>query len=284
MILITGASGKTGKALIRRLLKRGAKVRALVHHPDQQSELSALGLTDIVAGDLRQRSTMLKAAAGVETIYHICPNMSPDEVRIGRLMIEAARTCNVRRLVYHSVLHPNVRLMPHHLNKARVEELLFTSGLSFTILQPTAYMQNIQAYWPRIVSEGIYAVPYSAGTRLGLVDLEDVTAAAERMILEPGFENGVFELVGTPAFSQNEIVQLIGDKIGRTVQVETISRSAWEGNARQAGMPEYAIRTLLSMFEYYEKYGMVGTPTILDWILNRTPTSFPQFVDRILAN
>lgn len=284
MILITGASGKTGKALIRRLLKRGAKVRALVHHPDQQSELSALGLTDIVAGDLRQRSTMLKAAAGVETIYHICPNMSPDEVRIGRLMIEAARTCHVRRLVYHSVLHPNVRLMPHHLNKARVEELLFTSGLSFTILQPTAYMQNIQAYWPRIVSEGIYAVPYSAGTRLGLVDLEDVTAAAERMILEPGFENGVFELVGTPAFSQNEIVQLIGDKIGRTVQVETISRSAWEGNARQAGMPEYAIRTLLSMFEYYEKYGMVGNPAILDWILNRTPTSFPQFVDRILAN
>jgi NAD(P)H dehydrogenase (quinone) len=284
MILITGASGKTGKTLIRNLLRHGIPVRAFVHRVDQQAELSALGLTDILVGDMRQPADLMKAAAGVETIYHIPPNMSPDEVSIGQKVIEAARTQNVQRLVYHSVLHPQVEQMSHHWSKSRVEEMLFTSGLGFTILQPTAYMQNMLAYWPSIVSNGIYALPYSADTRLSLVDLEDVAAVAERVILEPGFENGIYELVGTPAYSQKEIAQVLSEKVGRPVRVDTLSRTAWEENARRSGMNDYAVRTLLSMFEYYEKYGMAGNPAVLTWLLNRKPATFPQFIDRILPS
>ncbi len=132
--------------------------------------------------------------------------------------------------------------MPHHWNKLKVETEIFASGMSFTILQPAAYMQNILAYWPKIVSEGVYTVPYSAETRVALVDLEDVADAAVKVILEPGFRNGVYELVGTPAFTQTEIAQKISAKMGRSVRVETISRMDWEENARKNGMPEYAIQ------------------------------------------
>ena len=284
MILITGAAGKTGKTILRHLVLRGAKIRALVHHEAQAAELNALGAVEVLCGDMSQRDVLVKATQGIETIYHICPNMDPDEYKIGRLLLNAARSAGVHHFVYHSVLHPQAHPMTHHWNKLRVEEAIFASGLNFTILQPTAYMQNIQAYWPKILSEGVYVLPYASQTRISLVDLEDVAEVAARVILEPGFDNAVFELVGTPAFSQDEIVRMIGDKIKRHVRVDTISRNVWEENARRIGMDDFAVRTLLKMFEYYETYGMSGNTGVLEWLLDRKPVTFPQYIEQIIAN
>jgi NAD(P)H dehydrogenase (quinone) len=284
MILITGASGKTGKAIIRHLVQRGAKVRALIHHPAQQPEMIALGVADVLTGDMRQRDVIQKAIVGIETIYHICPNMCADEAQIGQMVLEVARSNGVQHFVYHSVLHPQAHLMQHHWNKLLVEEYIFTSGLPFTILQPTAYMQNIQAYWSKILSDGVYPLPYASDTRLSLINLDDVAEVAARVILEPGFDHAIFELVGTPAFSQEEIVQMIGDKIKRQVRVDTISRIAWEENARCSGMDDFTVRTLLKMFEYYETYGMGGNSGVLEWLLQHKPVTFPQYIDQILAN
>lgn len=284
MILITGAGGKTGKAVIRRLVQRGVIIRAWVHHADQQAEIIAMGVNDVVSGDMRQKASLDQAVAGAEAIYHICSNMNQDEYRIGRKVLDAARSNGVQHFIYHSVLHPQARQMPHHWNKMRVETAIFDIGLNFTILQPTAYMQNILSYWPRIVLEGLYSLPYAAETRLGLVDLEDVAEAAAKLILEPRFKNGIYELVGTPPYSQTEIAERIGGKLGRTVQVETLSRADWEENARSNGMPDYAIHTLLKMFIYYETYGMAGSSSVLEWILGRPPVTFDQFLDRILVH
>ena len=92
----------------------------------------------------------------------------------------------MRRLVYHSVLHPQIEAMPHHWEKMRAEELLFAAGLDVTVLQPTAYMQNILAGWRDIVEAGIYRVPYPVESRISLVDLDDVAAAAALVLTQPG--------------------------------------------------------------------------------------------------
>ena len=110
---------------------------------------------ETVVGDFEVEADLNAALRGVDTIYHICPNMHPDEVGIGHAVISAAGRGGVGRLVFHSVLHPQTRGMSHHWNKLQVEELLFESGLPFTILQPCAYMQNILGYWKALVEEGI---------------------------------------------------------------------------------------------------------------------------------
>ena len=91
-----------------------------------------------------------RAMQGADAIYHICPNVSPHEIAFARPLIAAATDAEVARLVYHSVLHPQIEAMPHHWNKLRVEEMLFGSKLDVTILQPTAYMQNSLAEWDRM--------------------------------------------------------------------------------------------------------------------------------------
>jgi uncharacterized protein YbjT (DUF2867 family) len=186
MILITGAAGKTGRAVLRALAGRGEPVRALIHRPDQSASLPALGAQEALVGDMLDGADMRRAMDGVRAIYHMAPNVCPDEVRMGQTVISAAQSAGVERVVLHSVLHPHIEAMPHHWQKARVEELLFASSLPFTILQPTAYMQNVATAWDEIVAKGQYPVPYSPETCLSLVDLEDVGQAAARVLTESG--------------------------------------------------------------------------------------------------
>ena len=280
MILVTGAAGKTGRAVIRALGAKGEPVRAFVHRPQQVRVVKDLGVREPVLGDMCLQAVMNDAARGVQAVYHIPPNMSPDEVAIGQTIIRAARSAGVDRFVYHSVLHPQTEAMPHHWQKLRVEERLFESGLPFTILQPAAYMQNVLAHWDQIVEVGLYPVPYAAETRLGMVDLEDVAAAAAIVLTEPGHLGATYELAGPETLSQLEVVAVLAQQLGRPVRAKVLSRNVWERQARASGLGDYQLETLGRMFRYYEHYGFWGNPRVLGWLLGRDPTSFAAFVAR----
>jgi uncharacterized protein YbjT (DUF2867 family) len=205
--------------------------------------------------------------------------MSPDEVLIGQQVITAARNAGVKRFVFHSVLHPQTEAMPHHWNKLRVEELLFESGLDFTILQPAAYMQNVLAGWTAIIQEGIYRVPYPVETRLGMVDLEDVAAAAAIVLTEPGHEGASYELAGPETLTQTEVAAILSKVLGQPVRAEQVSIADWSREARAAGLEEHKIDILVKMFRYYEKFNFWGNPRVLGWLLNRPPRRFHTFIE-----
>jgi len=277
MILITGAAGKTGRAVIRALVSRGQVVRALVHRPEQARPVKELGVQEVVTGNLSDAEAVGQAARGSQAIYHICPNMHPDEAVVGQAVIAAARSAGVPHLIYHSVLHPQVEAMPHHWHKMQVEEQLFKSGLSYTILQPAAYMQNVLAQWNSIVQEGVYPVPYRVETRLGMVDLNDVAEAAAIVMTEGGHAGATYELAGAEALSQIEVAAVLADCLGRPVRAERVEIEAWEQRARASGLGSYQIETLVKMFRYYEQHDFWGNPRVLGWLLGRPPTTFAGF-------
>ena len=255
MILITGAGGKTGCAVLRALTAKGEMVRALLHRPEQVQSVRGLGAQEAVVADMRDRDAVEHAARGTRAIYHICSNMNPDEIAIGQVVIAAARSAGVEHLVYHSVLHPQTETMPHHRNKLRVEEKLFESGLAWTILQPGAYMQNVLAYWEQIVERSIYPVPYSVEARLSMVDLDDVAKAASVVLTEPGHIGATYELAGPEALSQVEVAEILSRRLGRPVRAQVVPLDEWERRARVLGMSDYAVETLLKMFRYYDRFG-----------------------------
>jgi NAD(P)H dehydrogenase (quinone) len=282
MILVTGAAGKTGQAVIQALADRREPIRALIHRAEQAPSVKALGVTEVHAGDLLDRAGMQRAVDGVRAIYHMAPNVSPDEGSIGEIIIAAAQSARIERFVFHSVLHPHVEAMPHHWQKARVEELIFASGLPFTILQPTAYMQNVAAAWEEIVTQGRYPVPYSLETCLSLVDLEDVACAAALVLTEPGQIGATIELVGTPAMTQLEIAETLSGQLGRPVTAEVVPREAWARRARAAGLGDYQVMALTKMFHYYEEFGLMGNSNALRGLLGRQTATFAEFVERIV--
>ena len=230
MILITGAAGKTGQAIIKSLVARGQHVRGLVRSEEQGKELEQVGVSDTVVGDMGAVAALEKAVKGARAVYHICPNMHPRELYIGKNMVQAARSAGVELFVYHSVLHPQVEAMPHHWQKMRVEEMLFTSGLSYTVLQPAAYMQNVLANWDRVVTEGIYANPYSTEAKMSMVDLQDVAEVASTVLTEAGHAGAVYELCGAEIHTHAQIAQIIAAYLERDVKAVEIPFERWDGN------------------------------------------------------
>ncbi len=284
MILITGAAGKTGRAVLKALTERGETVRVLVRRQEQADEMIKLGASFALVGDMASAESYNSAMNGIRAVYHICPNMHPDEVKIGCLAIEAACRCGLEHFVYHSVLHPQTEKMPHHWNKMRVEELVFESGLRFTVLQPAPYMQNILAWKNKIINEGSFEVPYPVETKFSMVDLADLARAAAVVLTESGHKEAVYEIVGTRALSQKEVANLLGKVLERPILAEEIPCEQWRQNAEEAGMGRYQVKTLLKMFDYYARFGLSGNRYVLKQLLGRDPHSFTGFVTREFEN
>lgn len=282
MLLITGAGGKTGKAILRMLLDHKHDVRVLVHNGNSRTDLLSMGACQAVVGDLCDSRVLETALDGIATVYHICPNMHPQEEEIGLKIITAAKKQGVKHFIYHSVLHPQVEAMPHHWHKLRVEELILKSGIPFTIVQPAAYMQNILGYWQKMMESGVYSIPYSIDSRSSMIDLNNLAEVAYKVITKAGHLFAIYELCSQNPVSAREIAEVISKKLGKQITAVAQDRHEWDLSMRKQHMPDYARETLVKMFEYYENFDFIGNANQLSWILERTPNSFENFVDNLL--
>jgi uncharacterized protein YbjT (DUF2867 family) len=276
-ILVTGASGKTGQAIIKRLSSAGWICTAFTHKSIYESELLSNGAQKVIIGDLRNENDLQTAIKGMNAVYHICPNMTPDEKEIGYKLIRIVEKQSNIRFIYHSVLHPQISSMPHHWQKMQVEEELFKSNVEYSILQPTAYMQNLSGYKQFIV-EGIYPVPYDLNASISLVDLRDVAEAALQVLSNPLTVYGIFELVGTPPLSQYQVAEYLSKSLSYTIKPVCLNRDEWAKNAIAGGMAEYARKTLIAMFEYYDVYGLKGSPKTLTCLIDKNPITIEQYI------
>ena len=214
MIAVLGGHGKTGRAVSDALTARGVEPRPLgrsdwPHLPD--------------------------AVAGCEAAYLVAPNMHPDEPAYVAEALAALTTARVPRVVYHSVASPYAPDLPHHLGKAVSEDLVRRSGLAWTILQPGAYLQNLDLSGP-------VSVPYNVHAVFGFADLEDVAAVAALVLTEDGHDGATYELAS------------------RVATVADLAAEAGVAATRSEQRPE---GWLGAMFAYYDRYGLpVGTRTM----------------------
>ena len=149
-------------------------------------------------------------------------------------MLAALSEAGVGRVVYHSVASPYVPAMPHHLGKAVSEDLVRRCGLDWTILQPGAYLQNLDLTGP-------IDLPYSPDVPFGFLDLADLGRAAAVVLTEPGHVGATYELAS---------------------RVATVRRARRRGGRRgAAASPDPGTHPWLSaMFAYYDDHGLpVGT-------------------------
>ena len=283
MILVTGAAGKTGRSVVRQLVARKESVRGLAFRHDQVRALESLGATDVVTGNMCDPSVLATAMHGIQTVYHICPNMHPAEHAIGKLAIAAASSAGVNRFVFHSVLLPGVEAMPHHWQKHLVEDDLRVSGLAHTILRPCAYMQNMLPQWDRIATSGEIVLPYAVTSRLSMVDLENVAEAAAIVLSSAGHEGATYELCGPDSLSQEDVAEILAGQLNEPVRASVVALADWERDARSAGLSDYAVDSLLKMFEYYHRHGLSGRSQDLERLLNRPSTPLTEFVRRTVA-
>ncbi|HEX2809706.1 MAG TPA: NmrA family NAD(P)-binding protein, partial [Kineosporiaceae bacterium] len=242
-VALFGGAGKTGRAVAAALIAAGVPVESI-------RPLVRIGQQGPGEGgvDLDDDASVSAAVAGAGAIHVLAPNMHQDEVAVVRRAVAAARAAGVRRVVYHSVLRPGVRAMPHHWHKLEAEGLLWESGLDVTVLQPSAYAQNLI---PCVQGSRI-VVPYAVDVPFSLVDLADVAEVTARMLTEPGHGGATYELAGPVT-----TIEALAGRLGLDARRE---RPAGAGDDAARGSGGYPAGALRAMFDWYDLHGLAGNP------------------------
>ncbi|MDQ2723653.1 MAG: NAD(P)H-binding protein [Actinomycetota bacterium] len=278
-VVITGAAGKTGLAVTRRCAARGLAVTALVRREAQRSVALEAGAARVVVAELGDPEQVRAAVDGHDAMYHVAPNMHPDEVGLTSIAVTAAQQQGVGRFVLHSVLAPYLPAMPHHLRKAESELVLRGSELAWTILQPASYTQNVQLNAVR--RTGVLTVPYRTSAQFTPVDLDDVAEVAAVVLAEPGHHYASYELCGREVLDTNGMAVGLTAVLGMGVEAAEQSREEWSASAPD--LSTQARDDLLVMFGYYDRHGLVGNPRALTGLLGRPPTTFVAALARTMG-
>jgi uncharacterized protein YbjT (DUF2867 family) len=269
VIVVTAAGGPTGTAVVRELRARDLPVRAVVNRRRPRPELTGLG-AEVVVAELTHPLAWPGLLDGADALYLIWPNFDPDEGEGAPALFAEARRAGLPRLVYHSVLRPQLRVMPHHAAKDRAEEALDASGLpSWRVLQPCAYADNLDGQVRALQDGGVLTSPWGLRTGQSLVDVRDVAAAAAVLLTEDGLDGGTFEAAGPEALTAPRLAELIGERLGRPVAAE-------DAVPRGEVPASYAARCRRLMFDHYRAHGFTGSPRVLGALLGRPPRTFAE--------
>ncbi len=279
-ILVTGANGRTGRAIVDALLTRHAKVRGFVRSAEKATDLRDAG-ADSAVGDLEDAASLAAACTGCRAVIYIGPPMHGNEVAITSRVLEAAARAGVAHVIYYSVMHPLRQEVFHHRQKLLAEAHVVESGLPYTIVQPIRYMQHLEPLWRTVVDDGIHAMPFNTQVRFNVVDLLDLAEAVATIATTPGHEHATYELAGAEALSQDDMAAILTEELGRPVAARVIPPEAARRAAEARGLPAERIERMTGMNDHYDRHGFLGNPNVLCWLIAREPTTFRAYVRRL---
>jgi uncharacterized protein YbjT (DUF2867 family) len=275
MILVTGATGHVGSELVRLLADQGAPARALVHSPDKATPIQRLGL-ETALGDYEQPDTLDVAMKGCDQLFLLSPP-TPRQPQQERHVIEAARRAGVGHVVKQSVPWAGVDA-PLVFSRwhGQVEEDLARSGLAYTLLRPSSFMQNFLMSAQQVADQGVLYGMFGEG-RVAFIDARDIAAVAAELLTNPGHHGASYTLTGPEALSAAEVAERLAAATGRQVRSVDLGADAFRQALAGAGMPGWLVdgvvegNTMLAA-----GHGATVTDEVAR-LTGRPPRTFAQF-------
>lgn len=201
-VVVVGATGQQGGAVVEALLARGARVRAVVRDPDavRAQALSDRGV-DVVAGDLESMDSLRRAFEGAASGFAMTtfagPTGTEGEVARGRILARSVAEAELPFLVYSSVGGVDRRSgVPHFDSKNRIEGMLLETQVPVAFVRPTFFMENLPAMLLKTDQGAQLSMPMPANTPLQLVSVRTIGRTAAAMLLDPPQRGTAVEIAG----------------------------------------------------------------------------------------
>jgi uncharacterized protein YbjT (DUF2867 family) len=218
VVVVTGATGQQGGAVVKSLLERGHEVRAVTRHTDSAKarQLANAGVT-LVRASLEDTAALTQALKGATSLFAMTTPFEAGthaETRQGISEADAAKAAGVH-LVFTSVGSADRQTdVPHFDSKYKIEEHIARIGVRATVLAPVYFMENLY-FGKEQLAKGIYATPLAPTRQLAQVAVADVGAVAVRLLEDPGrFAGKRFDL-GSDELNGNEVVAILSRVTGR---------------------------------------------------------------------
>jgi uncharacterized protein YbjT (DUF2867 family) len=276
MILVTGATGQHGKALLRLLSQRNIAARALVRDPAKAAAIAALPHVEIVQADMARPETLAAALRGVDRAILIS-SATPDMLEVQSNFIDAARRHGVRHVVKLSGIAPNLdssfRFARMH---GEIERRLEASGMAYTQLRPGEFMTVYFRQVPNITNKGALFLPME-DARIACIDIGDIAEIAAKVLTEPGHENKVYSLTGPEALTMAEVAASLSAATGKPIRYVNVPPEDARKAQLAAGMPPFLADGLFELFAERRKGMEARVWPDSERLLGRPPTSFATF-------
>src|SRR6202045_2648162 len=276
MILVTGASGTVGKAVLNEVARSGAQHTAMYRSAHEAAK-APTGTPTAIA-DFAKKDTLAAALRDVDDVYLVCSPI-PDLVQLESNMIDACVAAGVKHIVLNSALGAGDYAKSFPSWHRKVEDKLKSTGISFTILRPNSFHQNVLTYFaPSIRAQSAF---YSSmgNARTSFVDVRDIAVVAARALAGREHSGKTYELNGPEALTYAELAEKISKHAGRPGQYVDIPAEAQRKAMLDQGMPAWQVNALLDLQEFYTS-GKGGT---VDQVLSRLLGRPPITMDRFLA-
>ncbi len=275
MILITGASGSVGKAVLQEASRKGSKFRAMFR--SKQEAAKAPAGCETVLADYSDKQSLRIALEGVTSIYVVCSPI-PQLVELEGNVLGVCKESGVEHVVLNSALGAGDFPKSFPSWHRRVEDKLKATGMSYTILRPNGFLQNIVAFnAPSIRAQGAF---YAAmgDAKVSYLDIGDIAVVAVKALQGGAHSGKTYELNGPEAISNHELAKRISRTTGRAVNYVDIPETAQREAMLALGMPEWQVTALLELQQYYKQGGGAKTDGLLQSLIERPPVSLDQYL------
>ena len=266
MILVTGAAGLNGTALVRTLSAQGIPVRALVRNVARVTPLAALPHVEIVVADMAKPETLPAALAGIDRAM-LNSSADPAMLEVQSNFIAAAAKAGVKHVVKLSGIMPELdspfRFARMH---GEIEKRLEASGMGFTHLRAGEFMPTYFRQVPSIVAKGALFLPME-DQRIASIDVGDLA--------DP--------LTGPEALAMTEVAERLSAATGKIIKYINIAPEDAKKAQLTAGLPPYMADAIAELFAERRKGKESQVSPVAGGLLGRRPTNFAEFAKRNAA-
>jgi len=280
MILVTGATGTTGHHVVEQLTKKGEQVRALVRNPEKARQLENPNI-EIAKGDFDDKESLEKALIGIKCAYLVTPTTTK-RVSQEANFLETAGKARVKHIVRLSILgaepHSPSQLLRRH---SEADQQLKRSGIPYTLLKPSYFMQNLFWYADTIKKEGVFHASLPAKTRHSHIDARDIAVVAVAALTENGHENQVLRLTGPEALTYDEMMSILSDLLDKPLRYDP-SPQNYAKSLEGWGLDIDEVLELDRVIAQGFGDGEAITNTVAD-VTGKEPYSFERFVKDYLS-
>lgn len=275
MILITGATGTVGQHVVTELAGLDVPVRALVRDPESVP-FPREERIEVVQGDFSNPQTLRAAMEGIEGVFVLLPPGS-QMTGYNENLVAAAQECGIQHLVKLSAERSSLDAPPglgrwHAETEHHIEE----SGIPYTHLRATYFMQNTLGFADTIKREGKFYASMGDGT-VSMIDARDIATVAARVLTEDGHENTAYLLTGPEALSFGDVADTFSSVLDREVTYVDLPGDELRERLIDAGMPEWGVNGLVGIYESYRHGNAPSTVDTVQRITDRQPRTFETF-------
>lgn len=272
-ILVTGAAGNIGAEIVKRLQARKADFAVMTHASGGAP--AGAGETQ---GDFLDPASLRRAFEGVDTLFLLFPLVT-EMPRMAANAVAAAKAAGVRHIVRSSGAGADAA-SPAAIAKVHgeIDALIRNSGIPFTLLLPTSFMQNLVNFYGAAIRDGALYAPRGDGAT-AVIDVRDIADVAVEVLTHPAAHAGQsYTLTGPENLTDAQMVSAIARQIGRDVRYVDVPEAAAVDSLTRMGSPPQVIEWLMSLNHVIKQGWAAGVSPVVETITGRPPRNLADFV------